>query len=158
MELLKETIANVAVCSIVSAIVLAFVNKEKSEKAIRILMTLTLITIIVTPFTSYEDVKEEIFSYYKESETESYVIEKARLNETLFKKYELTVETIVGETLTKAGISDYEVKAKAEGYGEYGINITEVRIYLKDEYKDRHQEICEMVFKEIDFNAEIKYE
>lgn len=158
MELLKETAANVAVCSIISAAVLALVGKESSKKAVRILLSLTLITVIVTPFTSYEEVRDELFGYYKEAQTESYYIEKARLNESLLKKYELAVISAVGEALTGIGVSDYEVTAKAEGYGEYGINVSRVCIYLKDEYTSREKEILNAVREEINFDAEIKYE
>lgn len=158
MEILKETIINIAVCSIISAIVLSLVEKESFRKALRVLLSLTMITIIITPFISNEGMKKEIFHYYKHAEEEGLDSEKKRLNENLIKNYELAVKDIIEDLLNSMGISKHRVKVKANGYGEYGINISKVSIYLKDEYKEKKTEIQNMISKEIGFAAEIIYE
>ena len=156
MDLLKETAVNIAVCSIISAVVLMFVGKESSQKAVRILLSMTLITVIVIPLTSYKEIGNEIFRYYEEAQTDSYYYEREKLNENVLKKYELALEEVIGEILTKKGVSDYKVSVKAKGYGEYGINITSVRIYLKDEYKKLQEEIINAVYG-VNIKAEINY-
>ncbi len=158
MELLKETAVNIAVCSIISAVVLAFVGKESSQKAVRILLSMTLITVIAIPFTSSKEIGNEIFRYYEEAQADSYYYEKERLNENVLKKYELALEELIGEILKGRGVSDYRVRVRAKGYGEYGINITSVSIYLKDEYKEKQEEIIDAVYDEINIKAEINYD
>ncbi|HZK22098.1 MAG TPA: hypothetical protein VFC76_07500 [Oscillospiraceae bacterium] len=158
MEILKGTIINISVCSIISAIVLLFVEKESFKKALRVLLSLTMITIIITPLISNEGLKREIFHHYKQVEDESFNSERKRLNESLLKDYEIAVITIIDDLLSSMGISGHRVKVKANGYGEYGINISKASIYLKDEYKKRHTEIEDTISKEIGFAAEIFYE
>jgi hypothetical protein len=158
MEILKETIINIAVCSIISAIVLSLVEKEAFRKALRVLLSLTMIVIIITPFISNGGMKKEIFHYYKQAEEEGFDSEKKRLNENLIKNYELAVKDIIEDLLNTMGISKHKVKVKANGYGEYGINISKVGIYLKDEYKKKETEIQNTISKEIGFAAEIIYE
>lgn len=158
MEILKGTIINIAVCSIISAIVLSFVEKESFRKTLRILLSLTMITIIITPFISNEGVKRDIFKYYLQVQEESFNSEKKQLNDSLIKNYELAVKEITEDLLSSLGVKGHRVRVKANGYGEYGINISEVRIYLKDEYKKRQAEIQDKVYKEIGFAAEIIYE
>ncbi len=157
MEALKEAVINMAVCSVVCAAVFALLPKSGGRRALGILAALTMITVIVTPFAS-QDFSGELSEYYAKSNTDSYYEARRELNEKLLREYEATVEQLAEEALKKCGVADFKVKAEAQGYGEYGINVTAVRIYCKDEYKDRKEEIQNAVSAAVEVVPEIIFE
>ncbi len=157
MEALKTAIVNMAVCSIVCAAVFALVPKSGGKRAVRVLAALTMITVIVTPFAS-QDFSGELSDYYVKSDTDSYYEAQRALNMQLLSEYQRTIGQLAGEALKNCGVADFRVKAEAKGYGEYGINVTGVRIYCKDEYREREEEIKNAVLKAIEIVPEIVFE
>lgn len=139
MSAIKTVILNYCVCAF-SASILSFLVGERDKRLFKALSFCIIAAVSLTPLVN-ADLKESLFSFEEALE------KTAETRDSAEKTLYLAVYKNVADTLINLGIDEYEIYVTvSDGEEENFVVVTEVRVEVGDEFRDKTDEVREALF------------
>ncbi|NMP37015.1 MAG: hypothetical protein GX051_02665 [Clostridiales bacterium] len=131
MDIIASWAAGLTAASITGALVCLLAPSDKSEKLIRTLAAVFVITAALSPLLSKKDIPGNPFvagSTHDFSED---------ISQSIVRQGEIAVRAAVEQVLISCGADDYEIYVSVVADGENGVKVEALEVVLAAEFKEK---------------------